>query len=111
RAVHFHDQAHQVATWFIFVAVPIRMFVVGEFLLRGGTFAVVNGRRNHRVARAPSAVRAIVITQTSAEHFVGSLLRFDVDARVNGKTALGDASRVPVFEVLTDVLNGIVKGG
>ena len=54
-------------------------------------------------------MRAIVSPETSAYDFTGFLLRFDVDAGINSETALGDASRIFVFELLADEFNRIIE--
>src|SRR5688572_5569741 len=109
RTVHFHDQAHQVATWFILVTVPVRVFVVAEFLLCRRTLTVVRRGRDHRVARAPARVCAVILSQTSAHDFISALLCVGIDRCINGETTLRYASCVSVFELLADVLNRIIK--
>ncbi len=94
---------------FVIVAVPIRVFVVVEFRLRRRAFAVVRRRWNHRVGRAPTGVRAVILSETCADYLVGFLLRFDVDAGVNGQTTLRNASGVFVFEFLANKFDRIVK--
>src|SRR6185369_82608 len=100
---------HQVTAGFIFVAVPVRVLVVVEFLRCGWSFAVVHGGRRILKKQAPAAVRAVVLSETGAYDFVSFLLRFDVDGRVNGETALSYARRVLVFELLANEFNRIIK--
>src|SRR5256885_5456445 len=85
------------------------MFVVAQLLRRCRTLAVVCAGRDHRVARAPAAVRAIVLSHTSTHDFVSFLLRFDIDRGVDRQTTLCNTSRVFVFELLTNELDWIIK--
>src|SRR5437660_12457272 len=54
--IDFGNEAHQVTSRRVIVAVPVGIFVAGKFLWRRRSCAIVRGSWNHRVRRMPTGV-------------------------------------------------------
>ena len=108
-AVNLHDQSDQVALRLIIVSVPVWILVAIQFLLSRWPLAVFHRGLNHCVARTPTAVRLVVLTETGTDHVISALLSFGVDGGVDRQTALSNSSRVLIFKFLANVLDRIIK--